>query len=188
MGFEADENQEEFEQAPRSYLRNRGGKPWGNRKFLQFALLAAAVVVLLASGTMLLLPGGEDSSEDVSNKKTLEIGNAGDLPEAPAGGQNAAESPGGRGTDLLEDQEREVSDLKERMQENHEQVMGRLVELAKRVVENNEQSRETLGMMENLEERIAGLEKQYQQSQLVAGAQSGGAAQGREESKEESEQ
>ncbi|MFO7932288.1 MAG: LysM peptidoglycan-binding domain-containing protein [Thermodesulfobacteriota bacterium] len=188
MGFETDENQEEFEEAPRSYLRNRGGKPGGNRKFLLFALMAAGLVVLLAAGTMLLLPGGDDSAEEVSNKKTLEIGNAGDLPEAPAGGQGEAESVDARGTGLLEDQESEISDLKKSMQENHEQVMGRLAELAKRVVENNEQSRDALKMMENLEERIAGLEKQYQQYRLVAVAQSGGAEQSREDSEEKSEQ
>lgn len=188
MGFEKDENQEEYEQAPRSYLRQGGRKPAASRKFLQFAIIAAAVAVLLAAGAMLLLPGGDDSGQEVSNKKTLEIGNAGDLPEAPSGAASASESGDAAIPQQPKELQEAISDMEDRLRENHEQVMGRLVELAKRVVENNDQTRETLSMIESLEERMAVLEKQYQQYQLAAEPRSGGQEQSREDAGDKSGQ
>ncbi|MFP3999328.1 MAG: LysM peptidoglycan-binding domain-containing protein [Desulfobacterales bacterium] len=183
MVFEADENQDGFEEAPRSYLRKKGRNSYGSRKSIWFALTGVAVLILLVGGIMVFLPGSDESSETVSNKKTLEIGDAGDLPEAPS-----QKGSSGTGTENFTGLESAISEMETKLDENHEQLMGRVAELAKRVVENNEHARESLKRMETLEARIEKLEKQYQGHQLTAGVQSGTGEESAPEGKESEKQ
>ncbi len=164
MGIEKDENLEGLEETPRSYLRRRNRKTGLNRKFLPVALIAAAVAVLLGAGIILFFTGGEEPSEKVANKKTLEIGGAGNLPEASSR-QETGGGLSGRDSGRIESA---ISDMETRMNENHEQLMDRLAELARRVVENNENSRRSIKMMEGLEARIDKLEELYQQYRSAA--------------------
>lgn len=161
MVFETDENQEGFEETPRSYLRQKSRKSGAGRKIFRVVLIAAAGAVLVVAGIMVFWPGGNDVREGVYNKKTLEIGNAGNLPRAPS--QTGVDS--GNSADMnsehLRRLESAISDIETRIEENHEQLMGRLAELAKRVVENNEHVRESLKRMQDLEARFERLEQQY---------------------------
>ncbi|MFW5957971.1 MAG: hypothetical protein ACOCQ0_02335, partial [Desulfosalsimonas sp.] len=162
MVFEKDENQEGFEETPKSYLRQKSRRSWSGRKVLRISLIAAAVVVLVAAGIMVFLPGGDRSSQEVSNKKTLEIGDAGSLPEAPSQKNAGPGSDGETGSEAIMRLESVLSDMETQIDENHEQLMGRVAELARRVVENNEHARESLKKMDDLEARIEKLEGRYQ--------------------------
>ncbi|MCF8025121.1 MAG: LysM peptidoglycan-binding domain-containing protein [Desulfobacteraceae bacterium] len=168
--FERDDDKSEgFEEAPRSYLRRQSRTTGKRLKILPLALLGAAVVVLLAAGVLVLVSGNDEPAREVSNKKTLEIGKAESLPEAPSRQNVGSESGTGFGPEEFKSMQSALNDLESRMNENHEQVMGRLAELAKRVVENTEQARESLKMMEKLQAGMEKLESRYQSIQ--AGAQ-----------------
>lgn len=170
MNYESDEKSEGYEEAPRSFLRNksrRGGRP---RKALPLVLIGAGFVLCLVA-LVLVLATGDSSREQAENKKTLELGGAENLPEADSSGGAAAGT--GSGSEAASSRERMsqseaadrmesmFSDFESRMQANHDQVMNRLAELAKRVGKNTEHHRRSLKELEDLSARIDRLEAQY---------------------------
>ncbi|MCF8036426.1 MAG: LysM peptidoglycan-binding domain-containing protein [Desulfobacteraceae bacterium] len=174
MNYETDERSEGYEEAPRSFLRNQSRRSGRPRKALPLVLIGGGFVLCLVA-LVLVLATGENSREGVENKKTLELGGAENLPEAgsPEGvavgsGPEALTSREGapqtgtasqsRAADRMKSM---LSDFESRMQANHDQVMNRLAELAKRVGKNTEHHRQSLKALEDLSARIERLETQY---------------------------
>lgn len=177
MNYETDERSEGYEEAPRSFLRNqskRGGRP---RKLLPLVLIGAGFVLCLLV-LILVLASGEKPREQAVHKKTLELGGAENLPEAGTSGGAAVESETGSSSEsatsresashsgigsqsgAVERMESMLSDFESQMQANHDQVMNRLAELAKRVGKNTERHRQSLEALEELSARIDRLETQ----------------------------
>lgn len=178
MNYESDEKSEGYEEAPRSFLRNqsrRGGRP---RKSLPLVLIGAGFVLCLVA-LVLVLAAGDSSREQAVHKKTLDLGGAENLPEAGTPEGVAAGSGAGSGPEAAsaredapqsvaasssraaERMESMLSDFESRMQANHDQVMNRLAELAKRVGKNTEHHRQSIETLEKLSARIDRLETQY---------------------------
>ena len=178
MNYESDEKSEGNEEAPRSFLRNqsrRGGRP---RKALPLVLIGAGFVLCLGA-LFLVLATGDSSREQAVHKKTLDLGGAENLPEAgtPEGvAAGSGTGPGPEAAPSREDaaqsaaaspsraaarMESMLSDFESRMQANHDQIMNRLAELAKRVGKNTEHHRQSIEAIEKLSARIDRLETQY---------------------------
>lgn len=163
MDYENNERSEGFEEMPKSFLQRKSRGGGKSRKTLPFILIGGALVICLAA-VILVLAVNKNSPEQTQHKKTLELGGAKELPEAgnraePVSQREIAIQSGG-----IESLESTLDDMDSRMEANHEQVMKRLSELAKRIVENTEKVNQLVAMQKDLEARLANLEKQYQQS------------------------
>ncbi len=163
MDYENNERSEGFDETPKSFLQRQSRGGGKSRKTLPFILIGGGLVIFLAV-VILVLAVNKDSPQQAEHKKTLELGRAGELPEAgnraePVSEREIALKPG-----AVESLESTLDDMDSRMEANHEQVMKRLSELAKRIVENTEKVNQLVAMQKDLGKRIDKLEKQYQQS------------------------
>lgn len=162
MNDYTDQRPEGFEETPESLLRRQARA--GRRNGIMLPAIAgiAGLVILAALVWLLVFPAKEQPAQTGIHKRTLELGKAGDLPEAG----NPVEAA--RMKSALEDMESRLAGLESQMAANHDRLMGSLDGIRKSVDQNAEHIGQALKTLEALSARLEQLEKRYSSAMKAA--------------------